>query len=300
MKEKVDGVKQGVRLFSTTEVQCVWMKAGVVNFKLCDGAYDCTSCPFDKAMSHKVNLKPTVLVSWREVMRTKPFFQRECRHKLTGRVQYKFCANNYQCNVCEFDQGLDEADLSASTPPVHTGRVSGFALADSYYYHKGHGWARIEHGGFVRLGIDDFTLRLLGSPTNIRLPKLGSHLEQGEMGWSIDRDEKSASMLSPIKGVVMATNHNILRQPHLANKDPYGQGWLMVVDPRGLKKNIKNLLFEKTAHAWLSAEATRLEAKVMAIYGVPLAATGGEIVADIFGNLSHLKWEDLVHDFLLT
>ncbi|ABK16522.1 hypothetical protein [Syntrophobacter fumaroxidans] len=32
------------------EKLCVWMKAGVVNFKLCDGAYNCLACSFDRAM----------------------------------------------------------------------------------------------------------------------------------------------------------------------------------------------------------------------------------------------------------
>lgn len=292
--------KRNVRLFSTSESQCIWMKAGVVNFKLCDHAYDCTGCPFDTAMSQKVTEKPAVFISWREVMRDKPFPERECRHMLAGRVQYKFCTNNYLCNVCEFDQSLDDADLAAATAPVHTSRVSGFSVADSYYYHRGHGWARIEHGGFVRIGIDDFTLKLLGSPTEIKLPKLGSHVDQSEVGWVIDRDKKTAAMLSPMKGVVMATNQKVLREPDLAKRDPYGQGWLMVVEPQGLKKNLKTLLFEREATAWLGSEVKRLEDMVMPAYGIPLAATGGEIVDDIYGALTDLKWEDLVHEFLLT
>jgi len=74
----------------------------------------------------------------------------------------------------------------------------------------------------------------------------------------------------------------------------------MVVEPQGLKKNLKNLLFEREAALWLGAEVKRLEDLVMPAYGVPLAATGGEIVDDIYGALPNLKWEDLVHEFLLT
>jgi hypothetical protein len=107
-------------------------------------------------------------------------------------------------------------------------------------------------------------------------------------------------MLAPMKGVVLATNQKALKDPDLVRKDPYGQGWLMVIEPRGLKKNLKSLLFEKETTAWLNAEARRLEEMVTAAYGIPLAATGGEIVDDIFGNLTHLKWNDLVREFLLT
>jgi glycine cleavage system H lipoate-binding protein len=173
-------------------------------------------------------------------------------------------------------------------------------VADGYYYHKGHTWARIEHGGFVRLGVDDFAWRLLG-PTDISLPKIGTKLKPNQTGWSIKREEMTAEVLSPMSGVVMTTNQNALKQPGLAKKDPYGQGWLVVIDPgSGLKNKTRSLLFEQKAVAWLNAEVKKLEETVMNVYGVPLAATGGEIVDDIFGNLHDLKWEDLVHTFLLT
>jgi glycine cleavage system H lipoate-binding protein len=174
-------------------------------------------------------------------------------------------------------------------------------VADGYYYHKGHSWARIEHGGFVRLGVDDFAWRLLGGPTDISLPKIGAKLKQSEPGWSIKREERAAEVLSPMSGIVMTTNQNALKQPNLSKKDPYGKGWLVVIDPvSGLRKKTRSLLFEQNAVAWLNDEVRKLEEMVMNVYGVPLAATGGEIVDDIFGNLHDLKWEDLVHKFLLT
>lgn len=300
MKTETEKRTESERPVSILKDECIWMKAGVVDFRLCDNAYDCTTCGFDKAMSRKATRKPTVVVSWREVMDRKPFFERECRHVLSGRVQYKFCANNYRCNTCEFDQRLDDTDCAAATPPTGLTKVSGFTMAEDCYYHKGHAWARIEHGGYVRLGIDDFTSRLLGRMTEFRLPKIGSKLGQGETGWSMRRREKEAAMLSPMRGTVMATNHRVMREPGLIGKDPYGEGWLMVITPQGLKKNVKGLLFEREATSWLKTEAERLDALVSATCGVPLAATGGEIVEDIFGNLTHLDWDDLVHEFLLT
>jgi glycine cleavage system H lipoate-binding protein len=292
--------RRGVQVFSLEDRQCIWMKAGVISFKLCDNAYDCLSCPFDKAMSRNAELKRETAISWREAMRNKPYKDKECRHMLTGRVEYHFCSNSYRCNVCEFDQYLDETDLAAATGSVHTNKVAGFQVADSYYYHRGHAWARVEHGGFVRIGIDDFALKLLGRPSSVILPKLGAHLGQTVVGWSILKNEKIADMLSPVDGVVVATNQKVVREPDAAKRDPYGEGWLMVLEPQGLKQNLRNLLFEKEASAWISAEARKLEEIVMGATGMSLAATGGEIVDDIAGNLPHMKWEDLVHEFLLT
>jgi glycine cleavage system H lipoate-binding protein len=297
---------KGIRVFSLTENQCVWMKAGVVNFKICENAFDCTSCAFDKGMTKKMNQKPTALVSWQEVMR-QPGLHRECRHMLTGRVQFKLCSHNFQCQDCAYDQQLYEYDqlpqdqaLPAYTA-AHTNKVGGFAMADDYYYHKGHSWARIEHGGFVRLGVDDFAWHLLGGPTGLTLPQIGTKLKPNETGWSIAREDKTAAVLSPMSGVVMATNTAAMKEPGMAKKDPYGQGWLLVIDPvSGLRGKARKLLSEQQATAWMNAEAKKLEDLVMSSYGVPLAATGGEIVDDIYGNLKDVKWEDLVHTFLLT
>jgi len=278
----------------------------VVNFKICENAFDCTSCAFDKGISRKAAQKPTALVSWQEVMR-QPHLQKECRHMLTGRVLFKLCSHNFECKDCaydqqlyEYDQLLGEDDLAAQAAAQFK-KVAGFMVADDYYYHQGHSWARIEHGGFVRLGVDDFAWRLLGWPTDIALPTIGSRLKPNEKGWALKREEHTAEVLSPMSGIVMATNRDALRQPELVKQDPYGKGWLVVIDPvSGLKSKTRKLLFEQKAVSWLNAEAKKLDDMVTKIYGVPLAATGGEIVDDIFGNLKGVKWEELVQTFLHT
>lgn len=295
--------RKQVTVLASQHDECIWMKAGVVNYKLCDNAFDCLNCPFDKAMSRSLQGHDKKLVSWRRTMRDKPYEQKECRHMLSGRVPYRLCANEYRCHLCEFDQALEEADLQVVPGGTHTHRVAGFQVADNYYYHRGHSWARIEHGGFVRLGLDDFALRLLGRPTQIQLPKLGSHLEQTTPGWTLQREAHSARMLAPMNGVVVATNHKVLQHAELAKQDPYGQGWLVVVEPHALKQNLRDLLFDQEVAGWLQAEADKLATMAMKGYGMSLAATGGEMVDDIFGNLpdpSPATWDRLVHEFLLT
>ena len=42
--------KNRINVYQVTEDECIWMKAGVVNFRLCDSGYDCNNCAFDKAM----------------------------------------------------------------------------------------------------------------------------------------------------------------------------------------------------------------------------------------------------------
>jgi glycine cleavage system H lipoate-binding protein len=300
MKAMKTEKRKKVAVFALEDNQCIWMKAGVVNFKLCENAFDCLNCAFDKAMNRAIEHKPEKRVSWREVRRIKPYSQKECRHMLSGRVQFRLCGNDYHCETCQFDQMLEENELQTPVGAPLIAKASGFKVADDYYYHRGHTWARVEHGGMIRIGFDDFTSKLLGPLTGINLPRLGSPVDQSDVGWSIRRQENTARFLSPMDGIVVARNHRVLDQPALAGKDPYGQGWLLVVEPRELKRNLKNLLFAEEATNWITAEAMKLENMVMSSYGTPLAATGGEIVDDIFGNVQGLKWDALVHEFLLT
>ena len=134
MKTKVEPEGQGGRVFSTSENQCIWMKAGVVNFKICENAFDCTSCAFDKGISRQSVQEPTALVSWREVMR-QPHLHKECRHMLTDRVLFKLCSHNYECKDCaydqflyEYDQLLGEEDLAAHAA-AQVNKVAGFMVS---------------------------------------------------------------------------------------------------------------------------------------------------------------------------
>lgn len=288
-----------VRAFAIgDELPCVWMKAGVINFKLCDNAYDCLTCSFDKAMSARVADHPEKQVSWREVMREKPYNQKECRHMLSGRVAFRLCGNAYNCNNCEFDQMIEDRELAAAVGVPTIRKVSGFAIADDYYYHAGHTWARVEPGGLIRIGVDDFALRLLGYVTEFRLPRLGAHLEQHRPGWTLRREEKLADFLAPLEGIVVAVNHRVLDTPDLAKRAPYTEGWLLVVEPRNLKQNVQELLIGDSALSWLTAHVHKLESMISAGEPFPLAATGGEVAEDIYGNVRHLQWDTLVKEFL--
>ncbi|MFP3870753.1 MAG: glycine cleavage system protein H [Syntrophobacteria bacterium] len=293
-----------VQGYNIVENECIWMKAGVIDFKLCDQAYDCIHCRFDKAMARAVGKKKVLKVkkqqeSWRDRMRRKHAEERECRHMLSGRVQYKICSNDFRCDVCEFDQSLEEIELSGHLAQPAAHRVMGYKVADSYYYHRGHSWARVEHAGRVRLGLDDFALRVVGPVDKFRLPSLGEKLKQSEQCLSLAREGNEAEVLSPVSGTVVALNHKVLQEPQSSNQHPYSDGWLLVVEPDKLKGNLKNLLFGDEADGWIEHETGRLHELIMAEHG-PVAATGGEPVSDVFGSAPEVGWKRLVHEFLLT
>jgi len=190
-----------------------------------------------------------------------------------------------------------QLSLEAAAPPAEI--VAGFALPDQHYFHRGHTWARVEYGGRVRIGMDDFALRLLGPPDYIELPSLGQPLGPDEAAFRLRRDDHQAPARSLVEGVVVAVNPRVEQDAATAHRAPYGSGWLLIVEPTKLRRDLRGLLYGPETHAWLQDEATSLTAHIAGEADYALAATGGRVVDDIYGMVEGLDWDTLVGRYLL-
>jgi glycine cleavage system H lipoate-binding protein len=182
--------------------------------------------------------------------------------------------------------------------PVYR-RVAGYRMADGYYYHMGHNWLRFEHGGRIRVGLDDFALRLFGSPESIELPPLGEHLKQNKVGWAFGRTGHRAAVLAPASGTVLAVNHKARSHPDAVLLDPYQEGWLMILEPSFPKRDLKGLYYGDESDRWMEKEVQSLLKFVGADYE-QMAATGAEPLSDVFGTLPGMDWDELTRTFLRT
>jgi len=233
-----------------------------------------------------------------QALKILPFSKRPCLHHLEGRIPFKPCTNDYLCDRCEFDQYFcDEYSVHAVLGPVKVLNVEGVQFPHGYYLHAGHTWVRIEEGSMVRIGIDDFALRLLGPVDRIEAPLLGKAVKQGEPHMVIRRGEYRAGVLSPLSGVVTAMNAKLREQGRAANEDPYAEGWVMTLHPQNLRKEIKALMIAQEAESFLAQEVDHLHQLIEEI-SVPLAADGGTLGTDVFGAMPQLGWERLTRTFL--
>ena len=277
---------------------CLWMEAGVVKKKACNHYYDCATCKYDAGM-----LKMTDTgrhVSWQDAMRKHDGRDRTCRHAMTGRSDHRTCPMNYNCFRCDFDQ-LFEDTLSPATARTlgESKEVKGFHLAQGHYFHSGHAWARLEEGGLIRVGMDDFAFKVLGQPDGFDLPLMGQELNQNRAGWGIKRNQNSAGVQSPVNGVITKVNHRVRKSPEIPGNDPYSAGWLFTLHNNDLKGAVKDLMADETSLAWLDQEVTRLEKMIEEVAG-PLSADGGFLRPDVYGNLPGLGWNNLTRNFLGT
>lgn len=280
------------------ENPCLWMQAGAVKFKTCNNFYDCTTCRYDHAMQGKVSLGKQV--SWQDAMRRQSALARTCRHSLTGRIGQRSCAYDFHCEKCDFDQYFEDV-LAAKTRNAPTAmiNVKGFDVPRDYHFHNGHTWARIESGGNLRIGLDDFSLKVFGQADGFELPLMGKELNHDEVGWGLKRKDHLADVRAPIDGVIMEVNTRVMENPGLANREPYGDGWLFLVRTPDIKRTAKNLMGDDASVNWINGEVSILEEMVTEVAG-PLAADGGTFGADIYGNLPGLDWHRLARTFLKT
>ncbi len=275
---------------------CLWMTAGVVKHKNCNNFYDCTACTFDQGM--RMQVEKGKQLSWQDAMRRKPDLERVCRHSLTGRIANRVCGYDYRCPKCDFDQYFEDVwTPRTKSLPSEVQHVKGFEVPMDYYFHDGHTWARIESGGNIRIGMDDFAMKLLGTADALDLPLMGKEVDMGKAGWGLRRRNNEADVLSPVGGVIVDVNPCIRENPELANRHPYSDGWLFVVRAPDVKASVKQLISDSDSLNWISGEVHTLEGMIEEVAG-PLAADGGYLRNDIYGNLPDLGWNNLTQTFL--
>ena len=178
--------------------------------------------------------------------------------------------------------------------------VAGFKVPENIRYHSGHTWALSESRELVRVGIDDFASKLIGKIESIALPQRGRWVRQGQKIWTIFRDGKSVDMVSPIEGTVSDVNEAVAKDPSLALKDPYGEGWLVTVQAPDSKINFRNLLGGALARMWTEDSALRLRKRMPVAMVAALAQDGGVAVDDITSHLPEEDWATLTKEFFLS
>jgi glycine cleavage system H lipoate-binding protein len=292
---------------------CIWMQAEVVHRKFCFSNYECPVCRFDRALRRvcdenqrlkKEGKIPTGkkgrLILWKDKLKQRPDRKRPCLHHMKGRIDFKACNRDYRCGDCEFDQYFhDQYAVHAVVRPVDFMDIDGIKIPHGFYLHKGHAWVKVEEGDEVRIGLDDFALRVLGPLDNISAPLMGKTLEQNRGDIILRRGSNRAKVLSPVGGVVTAINPKLRNRGGLANQDPYADGWVLRAHSKNLRKDLRNLMIGDEAKDFFKIEIDRLYQVIEDTAG-PLAADGGQLGNDIYGNIPRVGWDRLVRLFFHT
>ncbi len=107
-------------------------------------------------------------------------------------------------------------------------------------YISTHEWVRTE-GNFARIGITHFAQQQLGDIVYVQLPAVGKSFRNGDVFGSVESVKTSADLFMPISGKVQEVNSELKEAPELVNKDPYGKGWMILVQIEN-EKELEELL----------------------------------------------------------
>lgn len=123
-------------------------------------------------------------------------------------------------------------------------------LPGDRHYTKDHEWAR-EQDGRIVIGITHFAQDQLGDVVFVGLPEPGSEVSAGEPLGEVESTKSVSDVYSPVSGRVLEKNAEVEQSPELINSDPYGQGWLVSIEPSG---ELKDLLTADEYQAFISEE----------------------------------------------
>jgi glycine cleavage system H protein len=103
-------------------------------------------------------------------------------------------------------------------------------LPDDLRYSSDHEWVRLEDGK-LRVGITDYAQDALGDVVYVEIPEVGVQVEASAKVSEVESTKSVSDIYAPVAGTVVAVNADLSDSPERLNDDPYGDGWICVIEP---------------------------------------------------------------------
>lgn len=101
---------------------------------------------------------------------------------------------------------------------------------DDRRYSSDHEWIKVEDNNRARVGITDYAQDALGDVVFVELPEVGAQMKAGSSIGEIESTKSVSDLYAPIDGVVVEVNNDLTEEPERLNSDPYGEGWICLVE----------------------------------------------------------------------
>jgi glycine cleavage system H protein len=136
--------------------------------------------------------------------------------------------------------------------------IKGYNMPDELYYHKEHSWARV-NGTKVTVGMDDFFQKEAGDVVYIDLEDEGTEVSQGDVCGKIQSRKWIGSVYAPVSGEAVEVNEEVQDDTSLINTDPYGKGWILVIEASNLEEELGHLIKGAAVVPFIEQEIKRAE-----------------------------------------
>jgi glycine cleavage system H lipoate-binding protein len=203
-----------------------------------------------------------------------------------------------------------EVGFGRSMFPRPSDMLTGFRIPRGYLFHPGHTWAVSDHAESrsssnhspVRVGADDFAIKILGRIENIRLPRRGAAITAGEPIFTLIQGSKEIDFPAPVNGTVVEVNNELIRQPDRLSADPYQSGWIAMINPDN-RADLDRLARDETCAEKLRHDVRRFRDFLVEAagresdLGVTLA-DGGAPRRGVLEEFGSRDWERFQEEFL--
>ncbi len=138
-------------------------------------------------------------------------------------------------------------------------KLAGYNFPADLYYEQNHYWARLE-GELVTVGITDYGQQVSGEIIHYLAPAIGSVVVQGKPFTSLEASKWVGQVYAPVSGKIVQVNEALQEDASPINTDPYGEGWLVKIEPADLGE-LENLFRVETDsfRIWIENELSVTE-----------------------------------------
>lgn len=135
---------------------------------------------------------------------------------------------------------------------------------DELVFHHEHTWVRREEhelGVRYRIGVDELFLMQIGSVELLDLPHEGDEISQDEVCGLIRGKDTKKLLYAPLSGEIIDVNLELHEDPDIIREDPYGVGWLILIDPNDPGEELEYLIGGAEAEEWWMSERKLISGK---------------------------------------
>jgi glycine cleavage system H protein len=127
------------------------------------------------------------------------------------------------------------------------------------FYNSNHLWMKKGDNGHVTVGMDELGLDSLGELAYLTLPSQGTLVEMGKAMGSMEAAKMTGELIAPVSGIVIEKNDRVLQNPLLVNEEPYGNGWLIKIEPTNWEEDSEAMVSGDKLPDWVEQEIERFE-----------------------------------------
>ena len=134
-----------------------------------------------------------------------------------------------------------------------------FDFKSDRFYNSNHLWSKQDAAGIVTVGMDELGLDSLGELAYLTLPSERTPVEMDKAMGSMEAAKMTGELVAPVSGIVIEQNDKVLQNPLLVNEEPYGNGWLVKIEPTNWEKESETMVSGDKLPGWAEQEIKRFE-----------------------------------------